>query len=192
MNVKRAFASTVLSLVAICTWELPKGFGQPAVAGNTDEVTAIVESVDQTDRTVLLRGPAGGLLTVQVGPDVKNLPQVKPGDRVVIRYREALAAQIAKPGQSLPPVQESSHKTTAPLGQKPSGTLEHVVQARVQITAVDPKHNRVSFIGPAHIERTAQVLDPDMQRLLRTLKVGDQVDLTYTEAVAIKVEPAGG
>jgi hypothetical protein len=78
-----------------------------------------------------------------------------------------------------------------PLGQKPAGTLEHVVQARVQITAVDPEHNRVSFIGPAHVERTAQVLDPDMQRLLRTLKVGDQVDLTYTEAVAIKVEPAG-
>jgi hypothetical protein len=191
MNVKHVFAVTVICMVATWVWQVPKGFGQPAVAGNTDEITATVESVDQADRTVLLRGPAGGLLTVHAGPEVKNLAQVKPGDRVVIRYREALAAQIAKPGQPLPPVQESTQQTTAPLGQKPAGTLEHVVQARVQITAVDPEHNRVSFIGPAHVERTAQVLDPDMQRLLRTLKVGDQVDLTYTEAVAIKVEPAG-
>ena len=29
-----------------------------------------------------------------------------------------------------------------------------------------------------------------MQHLLRTLKVGDEVEVTFTEAVAISVEPA--
>ena len=49
----------------------------------------------------------------------------------------------------------------------------------------------VSFVGPAQIERTAEVLDPEMQSFLRTLKVGDEVDLTYTEALAVSVEPTG-
>jgi len=43
-------------------------------------------------------------------------------------------------------------------------------------------------IRPAKIEPTIDVDDPDMQNLLKMLKVGDEVDLTYTEALAVSVE----
>jgi hypothetical protein len=32
------------------------------------------------------------------------------------------------------------------------------------------------------------VTEPDMQNFLQALKVGDEVDLTYTEAIAVSVE----
>jgi hypothetical protein len=68
--------------------------------------------------------------------------------------------------------------------------MEQMIKARVKVIGVDRKHNRVSFIGPAKIERTVDVTDPNMQNFLQTLKVGDEVDLTYTEALAVSVEKA--
>ena len=83
---------------------IPEAMAQPGIAPpgiivGSDEVTATVETVDQRTRMVLLRGPAGGLLTVHAGPEARNLPRVRPGDRVVIRNVETIAAQIARPGE---------------------------------------------------------------------------------------------
>jgi hypothetical protein len=160
----------------------------------TDEaqIMATIESVDQQDRSVLLRGPRGGLVTVVASPDVRNFSQLKPGDRVVVRYREALAANLAKPGTTPPPLQVSQQTQRAPAGDKPAGEVTKTVQARVTITGVDPAHNMVSFVGPAQVQRTVEVLDPDMQTFIKTIKVGDQVDLTYSEALALSVEPVPG
>jgi hypothetical protein len=56
-----------------------------------------VESVDTSTRQVLLRTPDGARTTVVAGPEVRNLPQLKPGDRVTITYQEAIAVQMAQP-----------------------------------------------------------------------------------------------
>jgi len=60
-----------------------------------------------------------------------------------------------------------------------------MIRARVKITGINRQHNTVSFVGPAKVERTVNVTEPDMQNFLKTLKVGDEVDLTYTEAIAV-------
>jgi len=179
-----AAAATLLIGVAY-----PLRTAAAVTVSDEEEVSATVESVDQAQRSVLLRGPQGGLMTVVAGPEVRNLAQVKPGDRVVVRYREALAASLAKPGSSAPSAQSTGRTERAPLGEKPCGSVEQSIQVRVRITRIDPKHNLVSFVGPAQIERTTEVLDPEMQKFLHTLHVGDEVDLTYTEAVAVHVEP---
>ena len=154
-------------------------------------MSAVVESVDQTQRTVLLCGPQGGLMTVVAGPDVRNLAQVQPSDQAVVRYREALAVSLAKPGTAAPPVQAAKRTDRAPLGQKPGGSEEQMIRVRVTTTRLGPRHNLVPLVGPARIERTVEVLDPEMRRFLRTLRVGDEVDLTYAEALVLSVEPVG-
>ena len=177
-------------------WAL--GMSQPisvalaAIVSDEEQIMATVESVDQQDRAVLLRGPRGGLVTVIAGPEIRNLGQLKAGDRVVVRYREALAANLAKPGTTSPPLQVSHQVERAPVGDKPTGEVTKMVQARVQITGIDPAHNMVSFVGPAQVQRTVEVKEPEMQQFLKTLKIGDEVDLTYSEALAVSVEPAPG
>ena len=57
------------------------------------------------------------------------------------------------------------------------------------ITAVDPASGAVSFVGPNQVVRTVAPKNPDVLRLTRSLKVGDQVDIVYEEALAISVEP---
>jgi hypothetical protein len=183
--VRFSLAATALA----CACLLPS-IGRPVTVSDEDQISAVVESVDQTSRHVLLRGPQGGLVTVTAGPEVRNLQQVKPGDHVVVTYREALAAELAKPGSSAPSPQIVERASRTAPGSTPGASKEQMIKARVQITGVDHKHNRVSFIGPAKVERTVDVTDPDMQNFLQTLKVGDEVDLTYTEAIAVSLEKA--
>jgi hypothetical protein len=57
----------------------------------------------------------------------------------------------------------------------------------VTITAIDEKAPSVTFKGPASNTRTIKVKYPEK---LKTVKVGDQVELTYTEALALTVEKA--
>jgi hypothetical protein len=166
----------------------PVRMAAAVTVSDEEEVSATVESVDQAQRSVLLRGPRGGLITIVAGPEVRNLAQVKAGDRVVVRYRTALAANLAKPGTE--PILEAAERTErAPPGDKLGAAAEQLIKVRVKITHIDRRHDLVSFVGPARIERTTEVLDPEMRKFLHTLRVGDEVDLTYTEAVAVNVEP---
>jgi hypothetical protein len=153
-----------------------------------DQIRAVIESVDPATRQVQLRGPQGGTVTVMAGPEVRNFGQLKSGDQVVVTYREALAAELAKPGSSAPPPRLAQRMNHAAPGATPGASAEQMIQARVKITGIDHKHNRVSFVGPAKIERTVEVTDLKLQDFLKTVKVGDEVDLTYTEAIALSVE----
>ena len=77
----------------------------PGVAmGELTRLTATAETVDTTTREVLLRGEGSNLVIVRAGPEVRNLAQAQPGDRVVLDYQEAIAGEIVRPGDARPPV----------------------------------------------------------------------------------------
>jgi hypothetical protein len=157
----------------------------------TTEAVATVESIDQQSREVLLRGSGGRLFTVKAGPAVENLARVKTGDRVVVRYVEALAASLAKPGQGGggTAVEQGGISRHAPEGARPTGTIGNQIRSTVTIDAIDRATYTVTFTGPANAARTVAVKDPDAQRFLDTLKPGERVDLVYTESLAVAVEP---
>jgi hypothetical protein len=163
---------------------------QQAVVDDVSGLDAIVESVDQHDRTVLLRAP-DGLSTVKLGPKVKNLAQLKVGDHVHIRLREALVARLTTASPAAVP-QTSSEVMTAKPGQKPAGFQRNSIRANVRITGIDLPTHLVKFVGPAGIERVAHLQNPSMQAMLEKLKVGDVVEMTYSTALAVVVTPSGG
>jgi len=153
-------------------------------------VTAVVESIDLAKRAVLLRGPKGGLQTVFVGEQVRNLDQVKAGNRVTIAYREAWAADIVAPGTPGGAPAAVLGAVRAPQGAMPAGAVGGQVQTRVMIRSVDLENNMVTFVRPDGLVRMVAVRRPLGQQFIRGLKPGDEVDLTYSEALAISVQPA--
>jgi hypothetical protein len=71
---------------------------------------------------------------------------------------------------------------------RPGGEVTRVRRGRVTITAVDPTTNTISFVGPSNVVRTVPARNSQVH-FIRTLPVGQQVDIVYEEALAISVEP---
>jgi hypothetical protein len=67
-----------------------------AVATRTNEITATVEGIDYSNRTVTLKGPRGRTRTIKVSPDVENFDAVRKGDEVVVRHTNAVAVAVTE------------------------------------------------------------------------------------------------
>jgi len=74
----------------------------PGIAGRQVSVSAEVIKVDPATNQVTFKGPKGThrIVTVQ-DPDLQaKLPNLKPGQVVVLQYTEAVATAIQLPGGS--------------------------------------------------------------------------------------------
>jgi hypothetical protein len=151
---------------------------QPVVISDLAEAHAIVEC-----RTVLLRDDQGELETIVISPEVRNLPQVHPGDHMLVSVHRSVALEMSKAGPGPAPAVEETG------GTKLAAFRSETVRARVQITAIDLATQTVSFVGPARIQRVLQIKDPRLLSFVRTLHEGD---VTYRLGVAARVVPASG
>ena len=188
----KTFRATAISIagalvIAGCAAPPPK----PAMRENLVQKTATVESIDQASRLVTLRGEDGGAVVVQVSEDVKNLPQVKAGDKVVVSYYQALAAEVKKPGEGVEGVETDVSAVTAPQGSMPAAGAGVLMRTTVTIDSVDKTMNTVTFKRADGLLRTVAVESPEGQEFIKGLKKGDQVEVAYTEAMAIEVKPVG-
>jgi hypothetical protein len=59
-----------------------------------------------------------------------------------------------------------------------------------KIVAVDTAEDTVTVKTADAKQHTLKVNDPQLSAQLHTIKPGENVDLTYTQAVAIDVEPS--
>ena len=153
----------------------------------TITATAVVKKIDQKTRMVTLKGSDGQTKTIHVSEEVKNLPQVKRGDLVTIAYYESIAWELRKRGTATPSVDAAADASRNPAGQMPGAVAGAAVNVVAKITKIDKKTGEVTLKGPKG--KTVQVKVKDTSRL-DSVKVGDLVDITYTEAMAISVERA--
>jgi len=175
-----AIAATV-ALLAGCATQKPSGRMQDVV-----EARATVTAIDMPQRLVTLKDEKGEVFTVEVPDSVKNLSQVKVGDEVIASYTEALAWQVKPAGQGAPGVSAGDDVTTAKPGDKPAATVGRSVTMTATITAIDLANGTVTLTGPGGNSQTIKARDPAN---LRKVQVGDLVDITYSEAVAVAVRP---
>lgn len=155
------------------------------------EVTATVEDIDLGKRLITVKGPKGGVVTSEVGPQVKNLDQVKVGDEVHVKYYRAVmqkAEILGEDAKRRGKVTESATATAA-VGQVPAGIAGREVDETIEVLLVDPYKKAVAFRGMDGRYREISVDAPHMEHYLEDLKKGDKVRVVYREALAIFVEP---
>jgi len=174
----------VTAAIAGCASEPP----QPVVRDAMQTVSATVVAIKPADRLLQLKGPTRTLF-IEVGPEVRNFDNIHVGDKVNVSYYEAIAAQLAKKGASGAP-QEAVSTYTAPEGARPAGAVGHSISTTVNIQSVDTSFNTVTFKRDDGTVHTVAINSPQGQKFIRTLKPGDNVDVVYTEAVAVTVTPA--
>lgn len=149
-------------------------------------MTATVQAIDLNTRIVTLKGPKGEVRDIKVGEEAVNLPQVKVGDLVTVKYYESLAIEVIKPG-TVSGAGEKSAIVRAKPGEMPGAMAARQSTVTATVTAIDKKKGTITLKGPEGKTVVAKAENP---KNLEKVKVGDELMITYTEALAISVEKA--
>jgi len=154
-------------------------------AGGVASVTATVEAIDTANRLVTLKDTSDGHTeTVYCGPNVKRFDALKVGDKVTFRYHESVVLQLRKAG-STTPVAEGTAGITRTPGEKPGGTIARQMTASVTVVSIDEKTSAITVKGDDGNTFSTRV---ENKTDLEGVKVGDRIDITYTQALAVSVE----
>jgi hypothetical protein len=153
------------------------------------QLTATVEAVDTKKRIATLRTKDGRLVPLKVGPEVKNLNQVKKGDTLVLDYVEAIEFEVRKPTQEEIDLAgaELDASAVSKRGEKPGAA---VISERIDILVVEKvnkKKELVTLRGPQG-PVTVKAKYPEN---LKVLKVGDTVVVRSSELLAARIQPVG-
>ena len=160
----------------------------PGKAGVAEVVklTATVTALDKATRDVTLKGPQGNELTLTAGPDVKNFDQIKVGDQVNVEFIQTLTLELKKGGGLVVARTEQKGAVAAKPGEKPAAAAGRQVTIVADVIATDPAKQTITLKGP---KQTVDMRITDPEQFKRIAK-GDQVEATYTQAVAMALMPA--
>ena len=153
-------------------------------AGVAVKVRGTVDAIDKDKGTVTLKGPKGRTVTLEVR-DKQKLDAIKVGDPVAATYMEAVVIQARKAGTAAPGVTTQETRISSKPGETPAGAIGREVTVTAAITALDKNAHTVTIKGPQGGTETIKAKDP---KNLEALKVGDMVDITYAQALAVTLD----
>jgi hypothetical protein len=159
--------------------------GPRVVVAETTSIQARVDAVDVKKRLVTVTGARGKALTLKVGPEVKDLDQVKAGDQLVVRYFEPLGLFVRKAGERPAATEATAVQVVPNKGRKPAAVAVDTAELRGAVEAIDYAKRRVTLKGPEGKTRTIKV-DPSVKRL-NEVKKGDQIVVRHTEGTVFSL-----
>ena len=159
---------------------------KPVSVADVATATFTIEAIDHTTRIVTLKDKDGISEDLLCGPEVRRFDALKVGDKVTFRYHESLVSAIRRPGSA--PKAPAAGAITRSEGTKPGGTIATQMSATVTIEAIDAKVPSVTVKAADGRRLSFKVED---RKNLEGYKAGDKVEVTYTQALAVSVEPAG-
>ena len=155
------------------------------INGETATITATVEAIEASTRTLTLKGPKGNYVDVVAPDTVTKFDAIKVGDKISATYYENLVVRLKHPGEKAADTDATA--VTRGTGAKPGATAATQRTITATITAIDPKVPSITFSGPNNWTYSSKVED---KKALATVKVGDKVDITWTQALLVSFAPA--
>jgi hypothetical protein len=174
-----AATAIVLTLaVALGAAAQPRGIAQEALV-----LSGIVEELDSTGRMVTIRSGNTIQAPIYVGPSMPIFDQLERGDRVTIRYYDALIVEVT-PGARPAPLRDTTAEAQQKLDRPDAAVLQQVSLV-VTIDTIDAATGMVTYHGVDNrrVQRLVQ-----QRQLLEGLKPGDVVTIRQTRAQAASIE----
>ena len=148
------------------------------------EESATVTALDQSTRMVTLKAQGGKEFTFKAGKNVKHLDKISVGDVVTFSYYESLAVRVLKKDEAAPAVGQAGVMARGQAGQ-PGGVVASEKTILATVEAIDKKAKTATLKFEDGKSITVTPRDP---KRLDQAKVGDRLEITHTEAIAVKVE----
>jgi Cu/Ag efflux protein CusF len=175
----------ILAAAALAAFAAPAAAQTKTLPGEMKTATATVESIEKSTREVTIKDDKGLYHTIEVPKDNTRFDAIKVGDKVTARYYDNVVLRVKAPGE------KDADSSTAGLTQsataKPGGTVATQRTITATITEIDQKVPSITFTGPHNWKYSSRVED---KAALSKVKVGDKVDIVWTEAVMISLDPA--
>jgi len=180
--MKRLVVGT-LAIAALASMPRPAMTQVRTLTAETRTETGTVEAIESSTRTITLRKSDGTLVETVAGPDIKRFDEVKLGDKITASYYDTIILRMHRPGEV--DVNSKAASTTGSGQALPGGTRAKQRTMSVTIASIDPKVPSVTFTGPNGWKYSSKVQDTEA---LAKVKVGDKLDIVWTEAVLVSVE----
>jgi hypothetical protein len=151
------------------------------VPGDTITKSVTIEAIDHATRELTVKLDDGTFEQFVVSKDVKRFEQLKVGDKITAKYYTNLVLRVKLPGE------KDVDTSTAGETKNPvrvGGTVAKQRTITATITQLDPKIPSITFTGPNGWKYSSKVQD---KKAIEKVKVGDKVDITWTEAVLLDV-----
>ena len=151
-------------------------------ATEAQAVTAIlsVQKIDKSTRMLTLKTPDGRTFDAKAGPDI-DMGRLHVGDPVQATYFEEIAVALTPAGS---PAANPSQTVI-----EREGVTAQQATLTARVISIDPAKETVTLRDPQGKMHSVKVNDPHVQAELNRVKPGDNVDVTYTQAVAISLQP---
>ena len=147
--------------------------------------TATIQAIDKANRLVTLKDETGAEDTMQVTPAMKRFDELKVGDKVKVTYYESLVLQVRRPGDPAK-TGGTDAALTKGTGASPSATLSVQQTTTVEVLAIDQKLPSITVKTADGRTVTRKV---EERKNLEGVKVGDKIDITYTQAALMSIDP---
>jgi Cu/Ag efflux protein CusF len=179
--MSRMSAATTACAVMLSTGATV-GAQSKVIPGEHRTVTATVETVDVANRKVTVRMDSGEMRTIQAPEKATRLTEITPGDKVTATYYDNMVLRVKPVGEADVDTRQSA--LTPGTGARPAGTAATQQTITATIDAIDLKAPSISLKGPRGWTYSSRVQDV---KALQQVKVGDRVDITWTEATLVSV-----
>ncbi len=151
--------------------------------------TVTVQSIDVASRHLTVKLASGDIETLKVSPEMRNLDQLKPGDKLKATYYAEVAYAISQPGKPLPEDTDTVFTARAAKGEVPAGLIASHKVLTGAVLKIDLPGSKVKVVnvkgGEVH---ELDVATDEGKALLAKLKVGDKVTAYVSEALLVSVD----
>jgi len=172
------FAVTgMLALAAV-----PASAQTKTLTGETKTVTASVEAIEKATREVTVKKPDGTYDVFYFPESIRRFDTLKVGDKITAKYYENLVLRVKAPGEK---DVNSASGGTVRADRKSAATASRQRTITATIAAIDQSVPSITFTGPNGWKYSSRVED---KKALAKVKVGDRLDITWTEALILSVE----
>jgi len=148
-----------------------------------------VESIDRSDRLLIVRSPDGTRTTVRVVPAATEFDAVQTGQAVLLDYYPSALVSLGTAQSVMAEAEQPATRANAPvLGA--AGASQ--ITAKARVTAVDNQAGRLEITTAGGIPHALSINDTRGRAQAHSLHDGDRLTVTYTEAVAVGLHPQAG
>jgi Cu/Ag efflux protein CusF len=176
-----------LAILAGALWLFDSaGPAQTVTKAQSVTATATIQAIDSATRTITLRNDKGEEDSFVASPALQRFDELKVGQKVKATYYESMVFTLRKPGETPDAKSDEAALARAKSGL-PAGAVAREQKMTVTVKSIDPAVPSITVTTPDGRMATRKIED---KTKLAQVKVGDKIDITYTQALIVSIEPA--